>query len=65
MCARFFVKAGEHSRKYFQCYWDHKTKPNANLIINFLNLKAEKLSKRDVIICGGTRDVTKDETKEG
>lgn len=30
-----------------------------------MNLKAEKLSKKDVIFYGGTRDVAKNETKEG
>jgi len=36
------------------------TKPNANLsaITDSINLKAEKLTKKDaVILCGGTRDI--------
>jgi hypothetical protein len=44
------------------------TKLNAkvSVITNSTNLKAEKLSKKGVvIICGGTRDVAKNETKEG
>jgi hypothetical protein len=44
------------------------SKPNANMsaIIDYRYLKTEKLSKNDaVIICGGTRDVARNETKEG
>jgi hypothetical protein len=43
-------------------------KPNANMsaISDFRYLKTEKLSKSDVVIvCGGTRDVAKNESKEG
>lgn len=42
-------------------------KPNANMgaISDSTYLKAEKLSKRNVIICGGARDVARNETKEG
>jgi archaellum biogenesis ATPase FlaH len=44
------------------------TKPNANIkaITNSINLKDENLTKKDVvIICSGTRDVTKNEAKDG
>jgi hypothetical protein len=44
------------------------TKPNANLsvITDAVNLKAEKLIKKDiVIVCGGTRDITKNEANVG
>ncbi|MDR2829932.1 MAG: hypothetical protein LBB45_02670 [Methanobrevibacter sp.] len=44
------------------------SKPNATMgaISDFTYLKAEKLSIRDVvIICGGARDVARNETKEG
>jgi hypothetical protein len=44
------------------------TKPNANMkaVTNSINLKAEKLSRRDVVIlCGGTRDIAKNETNNG
>ena len=44
------------------------TKSNANLraITNSINLKDENLRKKDVvIICGGTRDVAKNEVKNG
>jgi len=42
------------------------TKPNANLraITNTINVK-DDLKKKVVIICGGTRDVAKNETKDG
>ena len=35
------------------------TKPNANIkeITKSINLKDENLTKKDVIICGGTREV--------
>jgi len=44
------------------------TKPNANIkeITNSINLKDENLTKKDVvIICGGTRDVAKNEVNDG
>jgi hypothetical protein len=44
------------------------TKPNANLsaVTDSLNLKAQKLMEKDVvIICGGTRDVAKNEANMG
>jgi len=44
------------------------TKPNANIkaITNSVSLKDENLTKKDiVIICGGTRDVAKNEAKDG
>ena len=44
------------------------TKPNANIkaITNSINLKDENLTKKDVvIICSGTRDVAKNEAKDG
>jgi hypothetical protein len=43
------------------------SKPNANVsaIIDYEYLKTEKLSKNDVIICGGSRDVARNESKEG
>jgi hypothetical protein len=44
------------------------TKPNANLraITNAINLKDDNLTKKGiVIIYGGTRDVAKNETKDG
>jgi hypothetical protein len=44
------------------------TKPNANMkaVINSINLKAKKLSRRDaVILCGGTWDIAKNETNNG
>ena len=44
------------------------TKPNANIraFTNSINLKNENLTKKDiVIICGGTRDVAKNEAKDG
>jgi hypothetical protein len=44
------------------------TKPNYNMkaVINSINFKAEKLSRRDVVIlCGGTRDIAKNETNNG
>jgi hypothetical protein len=60
------VKAGEHCRKCIHCYWDHKTERERKCNYKFFELKAEKLSKRDVvIICGGTRDAAKNETKDG
>jgi hypothetical protein len=42
------------------------SKPNANMsaIGDFRYLRTEKLSKSDVIVCGGTRDVAKNESKE-
>jgi hypothetical protein len=43
------------------------SKPNANVsaIIGYEYLKTEKLSKNDVIICRGSRDVARNESKEG
>jgi hypothetical protein len=42
-------------------------KPNVNMgaINDYTYLKAEKLSKRDVIICGGASNVARNETNEG
>jgi hypothetical protein len=44
------------------------TKPNANVsaILNSMNLKNDKLSKRDVVtFCGGSRNITKNESTQG
>jgi hypothetical protein len=43
------------------------TKPNANLsaIFNSMNLKDDKLSKRDVVIFFGSRDIAKNESTQG
>jgi hypothetical protein len=44
------------------------TKPNANLkaITNSVNRKGENFTKKDVeIICGGSRNVDKNEAKDG
>ena len=44
------------------------TKPNANVsaIIDSINLKAENLTRKDVaVLCGGTRDVAKNEANIG
>jgi len=44
------------------------TKQNANMkaVTNSINLKAEKLSRRDVVLlCCGTRDVAKNEINNG
>jgi hypothetical protein len=43
------------------------SKPNANVsaIVDYKYLKIEKLSKNDVIICGGARYVARNESKEG
>ena len=44
------------------------TKPNANLsaITNSFNPKTEKLTSKDVVIlCGGTRDIAKNEANIG
>jgi len=43
------------------------TKPNANIkeITQSINLKDENLTKKDaVIICGGTRDIAKNEAND-
>jgi hypothetical protein len=39
---------------------------NLRAITNSINLKDENVTKKDVvIICGGTRDVAKNEAKDG
>jgi hypothetical protein len=43
------------------------SKPNAKIaaVIDYEYLKAENLTEKDVVICGGTKYVAKNETKEG